>query len=149
MPTPTRTPSSAASRPSPRTRYVLIGLPACPGSRSPASPDPQITSLPADVLRLQRQEPHLGLRHLRHLPLPRLLGRPPQPWGPHHLRQVPTTTAPSRLAQSHIRSCCFRSRSHAPDLHNEGRPCNSLLCTKLSVGMAHMSSCPLGTRPPA
>jgi hypothetical protein len=44
----------------------------------------------ADVLRLQRQEPHLGVRHLRHLPLPRLLRLPPQPRRAHHLRQVRT-----------------------------------------------------------
>lgn len=42
----------------------------------------------ADVLRLQRQEPYLGLRHLRRLPLHRLLCRPPQPWRPRFICQV-------------------------------------------------------------
>jgi hypothetical protein len=72
--------------------------PPYPGSRASCSDgrsgriSPCHPLVRTDVLRLQRQEPHLGLRHLRHLPLPRLLRRPPQPRGPHHLRQVRTAT---------------------------------------------------------
>ncbi|KAL6008371.1 hypothetical protein ACLOJK_033880 [Asimina triloba] len=42
----------------------------------------------ADVLRLQCEEPHLGVRHIRGLSMYRLLRCPPQPWRAHQFCEV-------------------------------------------------------------